>query len=183
MLVNGEKLDAVLSRQDVLRAIAVMHVEVKHGSLARAARLGLERGDGDRAEVAEPHRPLLRRVMPGRAQQAEVRRAGLGQLERLERAAGAAQGVVADAFVESRVAVEIVRLGEALEMIFRVRPQHLVDRGRLRLGPVEREIGLRLELLDRAADAERPLRVAGACVRGAALVGDDRHLPRRSFKF
>ena len=83
-----------------------------------APGLGLERGDGHRAEVAESHGPFLGRVMSRRAKQAEVGFAGLGQLERLERAAGAAQCVVADAFVEGCVAVEIVRLSQALEMIF-----------------------------------------------------------------
>ena len=53
--------------------------------------------------------------MPRRTQQAEVWLAGLGEIERLERAADAAKGVVADAFVVGGVAVEIVRLGQALE--------------------------------------------------------------------
>ena len=110
MLVDGKERHAVALGQDVLGAVAVMHVEVEHGDFFRAGRLGLERGDGDRAEVAKSHRAFLRGVMPRRTQQAEVWLAGLGEIERLERAADAAKGVVADAFVVGGVAVEIVRL-------------------------------------------------------------------------
>ena len=80
--------------------------------------------------------------MPRRTQQAKVRRAGLGEIERLERAADAAKGVVADAFVVGGVAVEIVRLGQALEVVGRMGVQHLgLGRG-FRLKPLELEVCL-----------------------------------------
>ena len=96
-----------------------------------------------------------------RTQQAKVRRAGLGEIERLERAADAAKGVVADAFVVGGVAVEIVRLGQALKVVGCVSAQHLGLGCRFRLEPLELEVGLCLEFFDRAADAERPLRMPG----------------------
>lgn len=85
--------------------------------------------------------------MPRRTQQAEVWLAGLGEIERLERAADAAKGVVADAFVVGGVAVEIVRLGQSLKVVGRVGAQHLgLGRG-FRLEPLELEVGLFLEFL------------------------------------
>ena len=57
-------------------------------------------------------------MMPGRSQETEVRFVGLGQFECFERATGSAQGVISDALVVGRVAVEVVRLTQALIMIF-----------------------------------------------------------------
>ena len=102
--------------------------------------------------------------------------AGLGQLERLQRAARTAQGVFADALVVGGVAVKVVWLSESLVMIFCVGTQHFLERRSLRLGPVDLDFHLGLQLFDRASHAERPLRVPGAAVCGAAFVGDDRHL-------
>ena len=158
----------------------MVDVKIEHRHPLGPGGLGLERGDGHRAEVAESHRPFLGRVMSGRAKQAEVGFAGLGQLERLQRAARTAQGVFADALVVGGVAVKSW-LSESLVMIFCVGTQHFLERRSLRFGPVDLDFHLGLQLFDRASHAER-CSAPGAVVGGAAFVGDDRHL-RGSFKF
>ena len=83
MLVDGKKGQVVALGQNVFSAVAVVDVKIEHRHPLGPGGLGLERCDSHRAEVAESHGPFLGRVMSGRAKQAEVGFAGLGQLERL----------------------------------------------------------------------------------------------------
>ena len=55
MLVHGKKLDAGPVQQNVLRAVAVMHVEIKNRDAPGTGRSGFERGDGDVVQVAKTH--------------------------------------------------------------------------------------------------------------------------------
>ena len=59
---------ARIVEEDVLRAIAVMHVEIDDGdALGAELALRLARHDGDGVDEAEPHRPLALGVVAGRA--------------------------------------------------------------------------------------------------------------------
>ena len=66
-------------------------------------------------------------------------------------------------------------------MVGRVGAQHLgLGRG-LRLEPLKLEFGLCLEFLDRAANAERPLRMPARVIGGALFIGDDSHFTGGKF--
>ena len=52
--------------EDVLRAVAVVHVVVDDRHLVRAERPRVRRADGDVVEQAEPHRAAAFRVVPRR---------------------------------------------------------------------------------------------------------------------
>ncbi len=72
MLEGRAQHDARIVVEGVLRAVAVVHVEVEDRDALRAMRLDRVHGaDGDVVEDAEAHRARRRRVMPGRAHRAE----------------------------------------------------------------------------------------------------------------
>ncbi len=72
MLEGRHHQHALVAGEDVLGAVAVMHVEVDDGDPRRAVRLErVRRADGDVVEEAETHRPVALRMMPGRPHRAE----------------------------------------------------------------------------------------------------------------
>ena len=66
----------------VFRAVAMVRVEIPDGDTFRAILKRIERGNGDVAEIAETHRLVARRVMPGRTHQAEAQLAAAERVAR-----------------------------------------------------------------------------------------------------
>jgi hypothetical protein len=69
--VRGDVEDARIGLEHVLRAVAVMHVEVDDDHAREAAGQGMGGGDRDVVEEAEAHRAVRFRVVPGRAHEAQ----------------------------------------------------------------------------------------------------------------
>ena len=55
MLVDGKKFHAVLVQQNILGAVAVMHIKIKYRDAFCAGRSCFECGDGNVVQVAEAH--------------------------------------------------------------------------------------------------------------------------------
>ena len=71
-LVRGAEVEVLVAPEDVLRAVAVVHVEVDHGDALGAVLLArIEAGDGDVGEDAEAHGALVLGVMAAGAHLAE----------------------------------------------------------------------------------------------------------------
>src|SRR6185312_10195986 len=71
-LVRGNKQDALVGRDNILRAVAVMHIEVDDGyALEIMVLQGMEGANRDIVKQAKAHRLLARGVMPGRPDGAE----------------------------------------------------------------------------------------------------------------
>ena len=68
MLVDGNKGGALGAVQDILGAVAVVHVEVEHSHFLDAVRPGVEGGDGDAVEKTKSHGALASGVMAGGAE-------------------------------------------------------------------------------------------------------------------
>ena len=72
MLEDADHQHAVVAGDDVLGAVAVVHVEVDDRHPRQAARVErMARGDGHVVEEAEAHRLVARGMVPGRAHGAE----------------------------------------------------------------------------------------------------------------
>ena len=61
MLMHGKKLDAGPVHQNILRAVAVMNVKIKHGHALGAGGLRFQNGNGHVVKITKAHR-LVRRV-------------------------------------------------------------------------------------------------------------------------
>src|SRR5262245_25741719 len=94
--------------QNVFCAIAVVHVEIKHGYSRKTAGQCLENGDGDRIQVAETHHPLARGVVPRWTQEAEGHFAGARRFQGGHRTTHRVSGVLKNLWIDWRVAIEIM---------------------------------------------------------------------------
>ena len=173
--VNRVKRHARVVQQNILRAVAVMHVEIKHRDAFGAGRLGGERGDGGVAQIAEAHHLIARGVMAGRTHQAENSFPGLRAFEREQRRPGGKPGERFNVRKKRGVGVEIVGHPQAGEVLGQVGPQEVRLRRGRRLGPRQGEIGLLAEPGKRGGDARGPIGMAGRGVAGATLISDDFH--------
>ncbi len=120
ILVDGDKRDALASANDGLGAIPVMRIEVPDRDSCDAAGTSDERRDRDVIEVAKPHRPVGRGVMPGRAHEAECRAPRTSFLNRRQRRSSRKRGMLGDAFIMWRVAIERSRLLQSFQVPGRV---------------------------------------------------------------
>ena len=135
-LVRREVEHARVVVEDVLRAVAVMDVDVDDGDALDSRLFERARdGDGDVVEEAEAHRAVRRRVVPGRANEAEggIELAAQDRLRRGERAAGGAQRGLVRAGAGVSVGVEPVPgdaggRGDLLDEAFGVDEAQLVGR-------------------------------------------------------
>ena len=175
MLVDGKKLHAGLVQQNVLGAIAMMHVEVKNADAFRTGGTGFERGDGDVVEVAEAHGFFAQRMVAGRAHEAENRFALARSRERVQRGGDRRAGVSANVLEIRRVLIERLRHGEPREDCRRVGAENdfVGDAGGL--GEIKRQFRLVFQQGDGVFDARRAFGIARLAVAGAAFVGDDFH--------
>ena len=107
VLMHGKKRRAFVIQQNVLGAVAVVHVKIKHRHPPRARRLRRQHGGGEVVQIPKPHRTLPRRVVPGRTHEAENGFAGAGATHRLQRRARRGAGVIRDAGMRGRVGIEI----------------------------------------------------------------------------
>src|SRR5690606_41187295 len=73
VLMDGGEANALASGESRLRSVPVMNVEIENGDPARARGQRLQRGDGDRGEIAETHGLRPRRVVPGRTDRKSTR--------------------------------------------------------------------------------------------------------------
>ena len=175
MLVHGKKFDARPVQQNVLRAVAVVDVEIKHGDALGTGGRRFERGDGDVVEIAEAHGFFARGVVAGRAHEAENIFAGAGNFQRVQRGGNGRAGVAGNVFKERRVGIEIFRRFEAGEHFGRVGAEDLLVVSAGGRNPSERQLRLAFQQCGRVRNALRAFRVAGARIAGARFVGDDGH--------
>ena len=146
--------------EDILGAVAVMHVEVDHGGTADAVfALGVTRGNRGMIEKAEAHRLADFGVMAGRAHRDErvVVGAGHDRVGGGNRAADAAHHGFPGAGRHRRIAVEIDQtarrrdMPKFLDIMLVVAKQDLVERAfRCRLAHQRLEAVFAENLLNRA---------------------------------
>ena len=152
----------------------MMGIEIPNGDPRDAARERVERGDGDRVQIAKAHGLLAGRVVPRRAHQRESALAAQGQARAFDGGAGRARRVLENAVVKRGVGIERPGFLQAGEVALRVRSeQGLALRGCRRL---PRPCGVREpQVPGGAPDPLGTFGVAGQAVAGAALVMEDGH--------
>ncbi len=182
---RGEQHAGVLV-EDVLRAVAVVHVEVDDRHPVEPQRVQrVQRADGDVREQAEPHRPLALGMVAAGAHGAEGG-ADLARHHRLDGGDVGAGGMAGggDAVgAHMRVGVEadpaLLRhvLQDQVEIALRVRAQQLLVRRRRRLDALQRVIGTAQQQPVDRLDARHALGMPGrgdVQMRGGVVV-DSQH--------
>jgi len=167
-----------------LGAVAVVGVEIPDGDAGGAeAGAGVEGGERDLVEVAEAHGFFGGGVVAGRAHEGEGGLGRAGGVARCERMAGGAEGggdgaagVIADAFEERRIRIEITPDAEAAEVRRGMGEQeNLVgDEGGVGFAPSP--VGVRgAEVRGGADDAGGLLGAHRGAVIGAAGIVENQH--------
>ena len=132
VLEGAHHQHALVVGEDVLGAVAVVHVEVDDRDALEAVRLErVHRRDGDVVEDAEAHRPRARRVMPRRAHAAEraLRLAAGDEIGGEHRRAGGAQRRIPGVRVHRGVGVEVhdaarrPRRADRFDVLVRMHPR------------------------------------------------------------
>src|SRR2546423_12915407 len=108
-LMNGGKGDPRIVRHDVLRAVAMMRIEVPDRDPFRAILQRIERCHRDVAEITEAHRAFPHRVMSRRAHQAEGRNSFQRLVPDVEGGARRAQRMFLDFRISGCVRIEWLR--------------------------------------------------------------------------
>ena len=117
VLVDGDKLGAFDLVQNILGAVAMVHVKIEHGHFFDAVSAGGEGGDGDAVEEAKAHGAFLGGMMAGRAEQGKVGLAVAGQLQSAQGTARGAAGVAVDIWIIGSIAIKgAVGLGDELDV-------------------------------------------------------------------
>ena len=137
--MDGKEGATGFVKKNLLRAVAVVNVEIKNGHALESGRARLQRGDGDGVEIAKAHRAVPAGVMARRAHQAEGHFAGAGRLQGLERAARGAPGVRGDLGIGRRVGVQVNGQIEPLQVFRGMGAEEAGVRDGQRFGPGQRE--------------------------------------------
>ena len=124
MLEGGAQHHAGIVVEDLLGAVAVVHVEVDDGHAGKPARPRVGRGHGHVVEEAEPHRAVALGVMTGRTHQTEGRLASQCGLRCLDRRTGRTSGMHVDVWIERGIGIKMfARIRNAFDMLTRMRAQ------------------------------------------------------------
>ena len=198
MLEDADHQHALVAGDDVLGAVAVVHVEIDDRHALQAAHIErVARCDRDVVEEAEAHRLIARRVVAGRAHRAERafdlavdHRVGRG-----DRGAGGAQRGVQGAGTRGGVGVDRSRHAAACDALQKVlqlghvtggvREHQVIELDERRVAALERHVqaGGQQVVVDRV----EPLRAFGmpaphvvaAAIRVAVVSGCHRDRDRR----
>jgi hypothetical protein len=158
-LVNRSESDPRIIRDDVFGPVAMVRIEIPDRDPLCATGERIERGDGDIAEITEPHRAIAHRVMTRRTHQAERALSLQRCARRLHRRTGGPQSMFAAAWIGRRIRIEVVqRFANSREMFRSVSTQHFRFVGGLGLFPVPIFMSA-LQKRDSADDSCGPLRV------------------------
>ena len=177
VLVDGEERGAVDLSQNILGAVAVVHVKIKHSHFLDAGRARGKGGDGDVVEVAKPHGSLSGGVMPGWAHKGEVGFAGVCKFQCAQGAANGASGVGVDVRIVGGVAIKHAGRMSYIVDVCEIMGggDGFVIFGRLGFLPRDFDFLLRAQKCQCAGHALWSLRMAGLRVGKAAFIGDDMH--------
>src|SRR5262245_20334662 len=179
---------AAVGPEDVLRAVAVVHVEVDdRGALDAVLSLGVTGGDGGVVEEAKSHRARGLGVVAGgaRGDEGVCSLAGHHLVDRVHGAAGRAQGVLKAAGWYRRVSIEPkqalfrARVADGSHILHGVAKRDGLERGGRRLDAHERAKAL---VSERPVDGPQPVWPLGMASRRdvieAGRVGDEKRRHR-----
>src|SRR5437016_2093441 len=135
-LMNRGEPNSGMMQYDRFGSVAVMSIKVPDGNAFNAGFQCIERSDGDVAEITETHRSITCGVMPGRPHEAKRGFATQCCARRLNRSAGPLSRVHFDVRIKRRIEIEITpRIGDAFDMLMRMRAQQFIIRRGTRLLP------------------------------------------------
>ena len=176
VLVDRNESRAFGAVQDILGAIAVVHVEVEHGHLFGVVCAGMKGGDGDAVEKTKPHGALTSGVMAGRAEQGKVGFAGLSEFQRAQGAANGTACVGINIRIIGRIAVKRpLGLGDQPHVSFFVGAG---DQGVGHFGglvPGDLQLGLLAQQFEGAGHALRAFGMKFLRIVEATFIGDHVH--------
>src|SRR5208282_1316106 len=110
ILMDGNEKATRLVQQNILRAVAMMNIEIEDCDAFASGITGRQSGDGDGIEITKAHDALASGMMARRTQEAEGGLAGSGRLQRQQRSANRSSCMSSDAGVGGRIRGEVVRL-------------------------------------------------------------------------
>ena len=122
--MNGRESDAGISGNYILRAIAVMRIEIPDSDPFCSINNRIEGGDRDTAEIAKPHCLPARGVVAGWTIQRERAFAFAGRSRRFDRSSGGLARVMINFWISRRVDIKVARwFGDVLQMFSRMRAE------------------------------------------------------------
>jgi hypothetical protein len=162
-------------RNDILRPVSVVGVKVPNRNPLDTTVEGGEGRDGYVAEITETHRPISRRVMPGRAHEAKGTFSADAGERGVDRGAGGRDRMLVDPWISRRIGIKIVaRSFYLLHMIRRMGAQQITLFRRLRLAPFPITMSI-FQYRDGARDPLGALRMAGSGVFNAMWSVENDH--------
>src|SRR5438874_11605512 len=106
--MNRGEGDFRITRDDFLRAVAVMGIEIPNRDAIRSGFQRIERSDRNVVEITKAHCPVARGVMSRRSHQTERALPAERGASRFDRCSSRFSGVLADIWMRGRIKIEIV---------------------------------------------------------------------------
>lgn len=158
--MNGKECRAFVIQQNILGAVAVVHVKIENSDAFDAGGECLQCGDRDIVQITKTHDLIAGGVVTGGTHKAQGSFTESRATHRFQGRAGGCTRVVGDARIRGRVRIKILRVIEAGQMFRGMRAKNGgIFRGG-GFGPDDWQFRLRPEFFDGASDARRFLGVA-----------------------